>query len=169
MQLELTAESEQMPPPADVERLLARASEPLGAGEAAMLARTSARMYSWARAIPGSVTACAHRDGELDGFGYGYSWRWDTMADVWALRLRDELGARARRLDDTFAVVLLVVAPPQRRAGLGGALLTALARHADERVAWLQTGATSPLRAVSGSLGWRPLDAGADPVVMLSR
>jgi GNAT superfamily N-acetyltransferase len=156
-----------MPPPAEVERLLARASGPLGA-EAATLARASARMYSWARAIPGAVTACAHDKNELAGFGYGYSWQWEAMTDAWALRLRDELGADAARLADTFAVVLLVVAPEQRRAGLGARLLAGLARHADERLAWLQADAGSPLHATCASLGWQPLDSDADPMILLS-
>jgi GNAT superfamily N-acetyltransferase len=165
--VELTDESEQMPPPAEVERLLARASGPLGA-EAATLARASARMYSWARAIPGAVTASAHDDGRLVGFGYGYSWQWEAMTDAWALRLRDELGPDAPRLADTFAVVLLVVDPEHRRTGLGTRLLAGLARHADERLAWLQADAGSPLHATCTSLGWRALDDDADPVILLS-
>ena len=54
---EVTADPEQMPSPIEVERLLAAASSRLGRSEAATLAQASARMYSWARAIPGAVTA----------------------------------------------------------------------------------------------------------------
>jgi len=165
--IEVTDESEQMPPPGEVERLLAAASTRLGASDAATLARASARMYSWARAIPGAVTACAHEADGLVGFGYGYTWRWDAMSDAWALRLRDHLGAASGQLDNTFAVVLLVVAPHQRRAGLGARLLTGLADHADEGRAWLQADAGSPLHATCMSLGWHALDPVADPVIML--
>lgn len=168
MDIELTDESEQMPPPVEVEHLLAVASTGLGASDAATLARASARMYSWARAIPGAVTASAHHDGRLVGFGYGYSWQWDAMNDAWALRLRDELGSQHARLADTFAVVLLVVEPQQRRAGLGARLLGGLAEHADERLAWFQADAGSPLHATCVSLGWRPLDPAADPLLLLS-
>lgn len=169
MNVELTDEPEQMPPPAEAEQLLAAASTGLGANDAATLARASARMYSWARAIPGAVTAGAHHRDRLVGFGYGYSWHWDTMTDAWALRLRDELGTQAARLADTFAVVLLVVAPEHRRAGLGARLLDGLATHTDERLAWVQADAGSPLHAMCLSLGWQPLDADADPVILLSR
>jgi GNAT superfamily N-acetyltransferase len=164
--IDVTDESEQMPPPGEVERLLAAASIALGASDASSLARVSARMYSWARAIPGAVTACAH-EGGLVGFGYGYTWRWDAMSDAWALRLRDQLGVASMQLDNTFAVVLLVVAPHQRRAGLGARLLTGLADRADERRAWLQADAGSPLHATCMSLGWHALDPVADPVIML--
>lgn len=168
MDVELTDEPEQMPPPADVERLLADAATGLGRSDAAALARASARMYSWARAIPGAVTVSARNDGRLVGFGYGYTWQWEAMTDAWALRLCDELGPTAGRLGDTFAVVLLVVAPEQRRVGLGARLLAGLARHADERMAWLQADAGSPLHATCTSLGWQPLDPDADPLILLS-
>ena len=60
MDVEVTTEPEQMPPPADVEALLAAASVRLGPSDAAELAQASARMYSWARAIPGAATVSAH-------------------------------------------------------------------------------------------------------------
>lgn len=168
MDIELTDDPELMPAPADVEQLLAAASSRLGRSEAATLAQASARMYSWARSIPGAATACAHGDGELVGFGYGYSWDWTSMTDAWSRRLHDTLAADAGRLEDSFAIVLLVVAPSARRGGLGARLLAGLAEHADEHVAWLQTGTDSALRSLCDSLGWHPLDADADPVIMLS-
>jgi GNAT superfamily N-acetyltransferase len=168
MYVDVTDESEQMPPPGEVERLLAAASTRLGASDAATLARASARMYSWARAIPGAVTASAHEADVLVGFGYGYTWQWDAMGDAWALRLRDQLGAAAAHLDHTFAVVLLVVAPDHRRGGLGARLLAGMADHADEGRAWLQTDPGSPLHATCLSLGWHGLPDVADSVIMLS-
>jgi GNAT superfamily N-acetyltransferase len=166
--IELTDEPEQMPPPAEVEALLAAASSRLGADEAAILAQASARMYSWARSIPGALTAATHDHGELVGFGYGYSWDWTTMTDPWSLRLRDRLGRSASVLDESFSVVLLVVAPDHRRGGMGAQLLKGLAEQADEPCTWLQTGAASPMRRLCEAVGWQPLDAAADPVVMLS-
>ncbi len=168
MRVEVTAEPEQMPPPADVERLLALASSRLGASDAAILAQASARMYSWARAIPGAATVSAHDANVLVGFGYGYSWDWTTMTDAWSLRLRDELGESAAVLDDSFSVVLLVVAPDHRRTGLGARLLSTLADQSDEHVTWLQVEARSALRSVCESLGWHALDADGDPLIMLS-
>jgi GNAT superfamily N-acetyltransferase len=165
--VEITADPEQMPAPAQVERLLADASSRLGPSEAATLAQASARMYSWARAIPGAATASAQEGDELVGFGYGYSWDWTTMTDAWSLRLRDRLGGSAAALDESFSVVLLVVAPGHRGSGLGGELLAGLATQADEPLTWLQTGADAPLRALCDALGWRPLDPHADPVIML--
>jgi GNAT superfamily N-acetyltransferase len=167
--VEVSAEPEQMPPPVEVERLLAAASAGLGPGEAAMLASASARMYSWARAIPGAATASIHSDGELLGFGYGYSWHWDAMTDAWSLRLADQLGSSAAELDGSFSVVLLVVAPAARRLRLGSRLLTALREQADEPVAWLQTAAASATRALCESAGWQPLDPAADPMILLRR
>jgi GNAT superfamily N-acetyltransferase len=166
--IEATAEPEQMPPPADVERLLAFASSRLGASDAATLAQASARMYSWARAIPGAVTVSCRDRSDLVGFGYGYSWDWTTMTDAWSLRLRDELGESAPVLDDSFSVVLLVVAPDHRRSGLGARLLSTLADQSDEHLTWLQVEARSALRGVCESLGWHALDADADPLIMLS-
>ncbi len=167
MDVETTAESEQMPSPAEVERLLAGASSRLGP-EAVTLAQASARMYSWARAIPGAMTVSAHDDNELVGFGYGYSWDWTSMTDAWSVRLRDDLATDAEALDDSFSVVLLVVAPGHRRGGLGARLLTTLADRSDEQLTWVQVGAESALHALCHSLGWRPLDCAADPVIMLS-
>ncbi len=118
-------------------------------------------MYSWARSIPGAATVSAHQDGELVGFGYGYSWDWAAMTDAWSERLCDQLGASAVILDDSFAVVLLVVAPDHRRCGLGGALLSALTSKADEPLTWLLTEADSSLRRLCDALGWRALDAAA--------
>src|SRR5690349_20200881 len=137
-----------MPSPIDVEQLLSAASSRLGASEAATLAQASARMYSWARAIPGAATASATDGAELVGFGYGYSWDWTAMTDPWSARLRDRLAAAAAVLDDSFSVVLLVVAPGHRRTGLGAQLLRGLAEQADETVTWLQTGANSELHAL---------------------
>jgi GNAT superfamily N-acetyltransferase len=165
--IDVTHEPEQMPAPAEVERLLAVASSRLGPGEAAMLARASARMYSWARSIPGAATVSAHDGGELVGFGYGYSWNWAAMTDAWSVRLRDELGASAAIIDDSFAVVLLVVAPQHRRGGLGGALLSSLSSQADEALTWLQTDADSPLRALCAALDWRVLEVASD-LIMIS-
>jgi GNAT superfamily N-acetyltransferase len=167
LHLEITDDPEQMPSPIDVEQLLAAASSRLGPSDAATLAQASARMYSWARAIPGAATASAHAGGELVGFGYGYSWDWTAMTDAWSLRLRDRLGGSAGVLDDSFSVVLLVIAPDHRRGGLGGQLLSGLAKQADEALTWLQTGAGSELHALCGALGWRALVPDADPVVML--
>src|SRR5690348_10728059 len=125
--LEITDDPEQMPSPIDVEQLLAAASSRLGPSDAATLAQASARMYSWARAIPGAATASAREGAELVGFGYGYSWDWTSMTDAWSLRLRDRLAGSAGVLDDSFSVVLLVVAPDHRRSGLGARLLAGLA------------------------------------------
>lgn len=166
--VQVTDEPEQMPAPVQVERLLAAASRPLGPGDAAMLAQASARLYSWARAIPGAATASAHRGDELVGFGYGYSWDWTTMTDTWSLRLRDQLGASAAALDDSFSVVLLVVAPAHRRTGLGGRLLTALSVQADEPVSWLQTAPGSAVHGLCSALGWRALDPEAEPLILRS-
>jgi GNAT superfamily N-acetyltransferase len=165
--VEITADPEQMPAPAQVEQLLADASSRLGPSEAATLAQASARMYSWARAIPGAATASAAEGDNLVGFGYGYSWDWTSMNDAWSVRLRDRLGTSAPALDESFSVVLLVVAPGHRGSGLGAELLTGLATQADEPLTWLQTGADAPLRALCDALGWRPLDPRADPVIML--
>ena len=167
-QLEITDDPEQMPSPIEVEQLLSAASSRLGPSDAAALAQASARMYSWARSIPGAATASAHDEVGLVGFGYGYSWDWTSMTDAWSLRLRDRLGASASALDDSFSIVLLVVAPGHRRSGLGGRLLAGLAAQADETPTWLQTGAASDLRALCAALGWRTLVAGTDPVVMLT-
>jgi GNAT superfamily N-acetyltransferase len=167
--LEITDDPEQMPSPIDVEQLLAAASSRLGPSDAATLAQASARMYSWARAIPGAATASARDGGELVGFGYGYSWDWTSMTDAWSLRLRDRLAGSAGVLDDSFSVVLLVVAPDHRRSGLGARLLAGLAEQADEALTWLQTGADSELHALCAALGWGTLVPDTDPVVMLCR
>ena len=165
----VTDDPEQMPSPIDVERLLSAASRRLGASEAATLAQASARMYSWARAIPGAATASAHDGAALVGFGYGYSWDWTAMVDAWSLRLRDRLGGSADLLDASFSVVLLVIAPDHRRSGLGGRLLSGLAGQADEALTWLQTGADSDLHALCAALGWQPLVPDVDPLVMLRK
>ncbi|MGH8862919.1 MAG: hypothetical protein ACRDVG_17065 [Jatrophihabitantaceae bacterium] len=169
MDVEVTTEPEQMPAPAEVEALLAAASSRLGPSDAATLAQASARMYSWARAIPGAATASAHDRGALVGFGYGYSWDWTSMTDAWSLRLRDQLGPRADALDESFSIVLLVVAPEVRRHGVGAGLLTGLAGQADEALTWLQAAAGSPTHALCATLGWRPLDGSADPLILLGR
>jgi len=165
----VTDDPEQMPSPIDVERLLSAASRRLGASEAATLAQASARMYSWARAIPGAATASATDGSELVGFGYGYSWDWTSMTDPWSTRLRDRLAGAAGALDNSFSVVLLVVAPDHRRAGLGAALLRGLAAQADETVTWLQAGADSDLNTLCRALGWEPLIPDDDPVVLVAR
>ena len=165
---EVTADPEQMPSPIEVELLLAEASSRLGRSEAATLAQASARMYSWARAIPGAVTAAAHDGDELVGFGYGYSWDWTSMTDAWSVRLHDRLAGSATALDDSFSIVLLVVAPRHRRIGLGAQLLSDLAGQADETVTWLQTGADSELHALCHALGWRPLIPDDDPLVLVA-
>jgi GNAT superfamily N-acetyltransferase len=167
--VEVTTEPEQMPPPAEVEALLAAATEPLGPSEAAALAQASARMYSWARAVPGAATASVHEKGDLLGFGYGYSWDWESMTDPWSVQLRDGLEARADELDDSFSIVLLVVHPRSRRHHLGARLLSALQAQADEPITWLQTAADSATRAMCAASGWQALDPGADPVVMVYR
>jgi GNAT superfamily N-acetyltransferase len=167
MDVEVTAEPEQMPAPSEVEALLAAASARLGPSDAAALAQASARMYSWARAIPGAATASVHDDDRLVGFGYGYSWDWTSMSDAWSVRLADRLGAAAAALNNSFSVVLLVVAPDARRQHLGARLLMALDQQADEPVTWLQTAADSPTRALCESAGWLVLDDRADPVIML--
>lgn len=164
----VTVDPEQMPSPIDVEQLLLAASRRLGASDAATLAQASARMYSWARAIPGAATASATDGPELVGFGYGYSWDWTSMTDPWSTRLRDRLAGAAAALDDSFSVVLLVVAPDHRRTGLGAALLRDLAAQADEAVTWLQTGAGSDLHALCRALGWQPLVPADDPVVLVT-
>jgi GNAT superfamily N-acetyltransferase len=158
-----------MPSPAEVEVLLAAASAQLGPSDAAALAQASARMYSWARAIPGAATASVHDAGALVGFGYGYSWDWTAMTDAWSRRLHDSLGEAASEIDDSFSIVLLVVHPHRRRHSLGARLLNALQAQADESVSWLQAAADSPMRALCEASGWRPLDATADPVVMVYR
>jgi GNAT superfamily N-acetyltransferase len=168
LSIEVTAEPEQMPAPADVETLLALASSRLGPSDAASLAQASARMYSWARSIPGAATAAAHDGATLVGFGYGYSWDWSAMTDAWSLRLADQLGPAAAALDHSFSIVLLVVAPAARRRQLGARLLAALHQQADEPVTWLQTAADSPTRALCAAAGWRALDEHADPVIMLT-
>ena len=169
MHVEVTDESEQMPPPGEVEQLLAAASSLLGPSDAATLAQASARMYSWARAIPGAATASARDGAQLVGFGYGYSWDWTSMTDAWSLRLRDRLGWSAAVLDDSFSIVLLVVAPDHRRSGLGARMLDGLAAQADEALTWLQTAAGSELHALCAACGWRALVPDVDPVVMLCR
>ena len=169
MDVEVTTDPEQMPPPAEVETLLAAASAPLGRSDASILAQASARMYSWARAIPGAATATVHDASELVGFGYGYSWDWTTMTDAWSRHLHDTLGALAASIDESFSVVLLVVHPRHRRHQLGARLLNALQAQADEPVTWLQTAADSPLRALCAAAGWQPLDDTADPVLMAYR
>lgn len=168
MDVEVTTDPEQMPAPAEVESLLAAASAQLGHSDAAALAQASARMYSWARAIPGAATASVHDD-RLIGFGYGYSWDWATMTDAWSLRLHDELGESAERIDDSFSIVLLVVHPKHRRQHLGTRLLSALQAQADESVTWLQTAADAPLRTLCEAHGWRPVDENADPVLLVYR
>lgn len=168
MHIDVTTDPEQMPAPSEVETLLAAASAPLGASDAATLAQASARMYSWARAIPGAATASAHDGDTLVAFGYGYSWDWAAMNDAWSKRLIDRLGPDAARLADSFSVVLLVVAPAARRGHLGSRLLAALVEQAEEPVTWLQTAADSPTRALCASAGWSALDAAADPVIMLA-
>lgn len=168
MHIEATGEPEQMPPPSAVERLLAAAASRLGRSESATVAQASARMYSWARAIPGAATASAYDGAELAGFGYGYSWDWTSMTDAWSLRLRDRVGTHATVLDDSFSVVLFVVDPEHRRTGLGARLLSSLAAQADESVTWLQTGANSELHALCRALGWQPLVPGEDPAVLVA-
>jgi hypothetical protein len=167
--VEVTTEPEQMPPPVEVEALLAAVTERLGASDAAALAQASARMYSWARVIAGAATASVHEDGRLIGFGYGYSWDWTSMTDPWSLRLRDGLGANAEELDGSFSIVLLVVHPHSRCEHLGARVLSALQAQADEPITWLQTAADSPTRALCAASGWQPLDPAADPVVMVYR
>jgi ribosomal protein S18 acetylase RimI-like enzyme len=169
MDVEVTTDSEQMPPPAEVETLLAAASAQLGPSDAAALAQASARMYSWARAIPGAATASVHDDGEVVGFGYGYSWDWTTMTDAWSLRLHDQLGETAALIDDSFSIVLLVVHPRCRRRQLGARLLNALQAQADEPITWLQSAADSPTHALCAASGWQALDPAADPVLMVYR
>jgi ribosomal protein S18 acetylase RimI-like enzyme len=169
MDVEVTTDPEQMPPPAEVEVLLAAASAQLGPSDAAALAQASARMYSWARAIPGAATASVHDDGELVGFGYGYSWDWTTMTDAWSSQLQDSLGDAAALIDDSFSIVLLVVHPRCRRRHLGARLLNALQAQADEPITWLPTAADSPTRALCATVGWQPLDPAADPVLMVYR
>jgi GNAT superfamily N-acetyltransferase len=169
MDVEVTAEPEQMPAPMAVEHLLAAAAGGLGPGEAAALAAASARMYSWARAIPGAATVAAHEAGELVGFGYGYSWDWASLTDAWSLRLRDDLGPLAAALDDSFSVVLVVVDPSARRHGLGATLLRHLAEQADEPATWLQTVTGSGTAQLCGALGWQALDDPVDPLIMLGR
>jgi GNAT superfamily N-acetyltransferase len=164
----VTDDPEQMPSPIDVERLLCAASSRLGASEAATLAQASARMYAWARAIPGAAAASATDGPELVGFGYGYSWDWTSMTDPWSMRLHDRLAGAAAALDDSFSVVLLVVAPDHRRSGLGAQLLRDLAAQADETVTWLQTGSDSDLHALCSALGWQALVPGDDPVVLVA-
>jgi GNAT superfamily N-acetyltransferase len=166
--VEVTTEPEQMPAPLEVEALLALASRKLGPSDAAALAQASARMYSWARAIPGAATASAHDDGTLVGFGYGYSWDWTSTTDAWSLRLADQLGPAADALAHSFSIVLLVVAPHVRRQQLGARLLTALDQQAEEPVTWLQTATDSPTRALCEAVGWHALDDGADPVIMIT-
>jgi hypothetical protein len=156
-----------MPTPSEVEALLAAASMRLGPSDAAALAQASARMYSWARAIPGAATATVHDAGRLIGFGYGYSWDWSAMTDAWSVRLADQLGQSAVALADSFSIVLLVVTPDARRQHLGAQLLDALDQQADEPVTWLQTAADSPTRALCEAAGWNVLDDRADPVIML--
>jgi GNAT superfamily N-acetyltransferase len=165
--VDVTTEPEQMPAPAEVEALLAAASSRLGPSDAAALAQASARMYSWARAIPGAATASVHDGDRLVGFGYGYSWDWASMTDAWSVRLADQLGESAVALADSFSIVLLVVAPDTRRQHLGARLLDALDQQADEPVTWLQTAADSPTRALCEAAGWHVLDDRADPVIML--
>ena len=169
MDVEVTTEPEQMPPPAEVEALLAAASVRLGPSDAAELAQASARMYSWARAIPGAATVSAHDQGRLVGFGYGYSWDWTAMTDAWSQRLHDRLADLAGEIDESFSIVLLVVHPEARRHHLGAALLGSLLAQADEPVTWLQTAADSPTRALCAWAGWQPLDEHADPVIMVHR
>lgn len=166
--VEVTAEPEQMPAPAEVESLLAAASARLGPSDAAALAQASARMYSWARAIPGAATASVHHDATLVGFGYGYSWDWTSMIDAWSLRLADQLGPAGDVLGHSFSIVLLVVAPHVRRQQLGARLLTALDQQAEEPVTWLQTAADSPTRALCAAAGWHALDDSTDPVIMMT-
>ena len=90
------------------------------------------------------------------------------MTDAWSLRLRDQLGESAAVLDDSFSVVLLVVAPDHRRSGLGARLLSTLADQSDEHLTWLQIEADRRCAALCESLGWHALDADADPLIMLS-
>lgn len=163
MDLEVTTDPEQMPPPDVVARVYASAVAATSLGSDPSVARAFAALYAWARALPGAASVTA-RDGEaIVGFGYGYSWDWDAMTDPWSRELRVRLGAAANEIDESFSVVLLAVAPEAQRKGLGRKLLNALVDQADENVAWLQApSGDSPARRLYETSGWTELGPGPD-------
>ena len=163
MDLEVTTDPEQMPPPAAVARVYAAAAATAPLSSDPSMARAFAALYSWARALPGAASVTARDGAELVGFGYGYSWDWDSMTDPWSHELRERLGAAAAAMDESFSVVLLAVVPQAQRKGLGRKLLNALVDQADEDVAWLQAPVgDSPARRLYESAGWTELGPGPD-------
>jgi len=163
MDLEVTTDPEQMPPPAAVARVYAAAAAATSLSTDPSLARAFAALYSWARTLPGAASVTARNGDEVVGFGYGYSWDWDAMTDPWSRELRERLGAAASEIDESFSVVLLAVVPDAQRQGLGRKLLNALVDQADENVAWLQAPAgDSPARRLYETSGWTELGPGPD-------
>jgi GNAT superfamily N-acetyltransferase len=175
MDLEVTTDPEQMPPPAAVARVYAAAAAAGPLSSDPSMARAFAALYSWARTLPGAASVTAREGSELVGFGYGYSWDWDSMIDPWSRELHERLGAAADEIDESFSVVLLAVVPDAQRRGLGRKLLNALVDQADEDVAWLQAPVgDSPARRLYERSGWTELGPGPDstdgvPSVVLVR
>ena len=163
MDLEVTTDPEQMPPPAAVARVYAAAAATAPLSSDPSMVRAFAALYAWARALPGAASVTARDGAELVGFGYGYSWDWDSMTDSWSHELRERLGAAAATIEESFSVVLLAVVPQAQRKGLGRKLLNALVDQADEDVAWLQAPVgDSPARRLYESAGWTELGPGPD-------
>lgn len=161
MDLEVTTDPEQMPPPGVVARVYAAAAAATPLSSDPSLARAFAALYAWARTLPGAASVTARDREAVAGFGFGYSWDWDAMTDPWARELRDRLGTAASEINVSFSVVLLAVIPEAQRQGLGRKLLNALVDQADEDIAWLQapTG-DSPARRLYETSGWTELGPG---------
>lgn len=173
--IEVTTDPEQMPPADDVVRLYAAATAAAPLRTDPSVARAFGALYSWARTLPGAASAVVRDGAELTGVGYGYSWDWAVMTDVWSRSLNDRLGPRAPEIDHSFAVVLLAVVPAAQGRGLGRKLLNALVDQADEDVAWLQSPTDdTPARRLYLATGWTELGPGPDaldgrPSVVLVR
>lgn len=161
--IEVTTDPEQMPPADEVARVYAAAAAAAPLSADPSVARAFGALYSWARALPGAASVSVHEGAELTGVGYGYSWDWALMTDVWSRDLRNRLGERADEIDHSFSVVLLAVVPGAQRHGLGRKVLNALVDQADEDLAWLQTPVgDSPARRLYQATGWTELGPGPD-------
>ena len=152
------------PDPEAVRDLYRKASAlaPLSEGEET--AELYAKLYRWSLMRPDVLVISATEGDQLIGLAYGHPWRWPEQTDDWATLLRERLGERAStRLNDSFAVELLVVDPGWGGNGIGRRLLRRLLAEANASTCWLQTtDMESPARRLYRAEGWTVVSSGPD-------